>query len=217
MAAMMKRREKEVLAQNTAKLKNLANVAGNNRSTMEISDNKEMYPYSYIFDGQKIILIWQTCNDKDIFKLDSCGRLISANDNKVLKEWLGDEQYKVHWDEGAEINFDKFWTALKNLRVGKSSSPKTCKILLDGWNFIEDLLRTFGLTTEMQRLRSPLLNSVYKKFFHGTNLPPVTPTNKVYSPLWKQDEISELRKETRRIWNYLCESSHIKSKQQTLK
>jgi hypothetical protein len=74
---------------------------------------------------------------------------------------------------------------------------------LDGWNFIEDLLKTIGAKKELRTLRTPLLNKAYDKFFYGVNLPSVTPEGKSYSPLWLAEEILALRREFRTVWHNL--------------
>jgi hypothetical protein len=170
----------------------------------------EMYPYCYIYKGKRTCLVWQTKQDEqDSFKLDSNNRLISAKSVQGLEKSLGNESEQLKWSERAVIDFDDFWNALKALRVGKSSSEKTCKILTDGWNFIEDLARTIGLTQEMKRLHSPLLNQVYKKLFYGNNLPAITPEKKSYGPLWLHEEISSFKKEFHSIWEILRKSKCI--------
>ena len=164
----------------------------------------EMYPYTYVYKGEKNILIWQTGEDvQDSFKVDSKDYLFSAQTEEELKKLLGPESKRVHWGEYAEINLDDFWRAVKNLRAGRGSSSKTCELLLNGWNFIEDLLRTFGLIQEMEKLRSPLLNKVYEKNFRGNNLPAVTPEGKSYTPIWLREETTLFRKEISLIWKIL--------------
>lgn len=168
----------------------------------------KMYPYSYIFKKKRKILIWQS-GKKDTFRVDSEGRLVVAENIKTLQSSLGEDSNRVHWNEASEIDFDRFWVVLKNLRTGRASSPKTCSLLLNGWNFIEDMLRTFAMSKEKRRLKSPLLNRAYKKIFYGINLPSITPDNKSYSPLWEHEEILTLRKELSIVWNNLRQSGHI--------
>ncbi len=164
----------------------------------------EMYPYSYIYKGERTILIWQTGEDSnDTFKLNAEKKLVASNSEKSLKEILGAESEIVQWSDSGEINFDTFWTSLKNLRINRASSSKTCSLLLDGWNFIEDLLRTFDFNDKIESLRTPLLDKVNDKLFYGNNLPAITPEGKSYSPLWTQEEIQNLRKVFKSIWEFL--------------
>ena len=168
----------------------------------------EMYPYAYIYKGKKTVLIWQT-NGRDTFKKVSDNRLLQSSTMLNLKRLLRKESPKVHWSENTEINFDKFWTALINLRSNRASSTRTCSVLLDGWNFIEDIGRTFNLKKEMKRLRSQLLDKAYDKIFWGCNLPSVTSEGKSYSPLWIEAEIKSMRTELRTVWQALRDQGYI--------
>ncbi|RLC09156.1 MAG: hypothetical protein DRI57_22645 [Deltaproteobacteria bacterium] len=164
-----------------------------------LSENKvEMYPYAYIYQKRKTILIWQT-NGEDTFRLDSENHLISAQTVEDLKHILGKDADSVEWSEVTEINFDRFQTALKNLRHGRASSQSTCDLLLDGWNFLEDMARTFGIDKEKEGLRTPILNKAYDKLLYGNNLAPVTPERCSYHPLWAREEIFGLRREFKKI------------------
>ncbi len=175
-----------------------------------LSENKvEMYPYAYIYQKRKTVLIWQT-NGEDTFRLDSENRLISAQTVEELKHILGKDADSVEWSEVAEINFDRFRTALKNLRHDRASSEKTCSLLLDGWNFLEDMARTFGLDKEMEKLRTSTMNKAYKKLFYGNNLSPMTPDGCSYHPLWTSEEISALRRSFENIFNLLIKNGIFK-------
>lgn len=167
-----------------------------------------MYPYAYIFKGKKTILIWQT-NGRDTFMTESDNRLLQSSTVNNLKKILKSKATKVHWSDYVEIDFDKFWTALRNLRSKKASSSKTCKDILAGWNFIEDMGRTFNLKKEMMQLRSRLLDKAYDKLFWGCNLPSVTPEGKSYSPLWSTAEINSLRVELRTAWQAFRSQGYI--------
>ncbi len=81
----------------------------------------EMYPYACIYRGKKTLLIWQT-NDIDTFKKTSDTCLLQSHTLSSMKKKLRTDTAKVHWSEYSEMNFDKFWTALKNLRTERASS-----------------------------------------------------------------------------------------------
>ncbi len=167
-----------------------------------------MYPYTYIYERKKTILIWQT-NGRDTFRKVSDKRLLQSQTVTNMKKLLRTEAIQVHWSEHAVIDFDKFWTALKNLRSNRASSRRTCSLLLEGWNFIEDMGRTFNLKKDMKRLRSQLLHKAYDKIFWGCNLPSVTPERKSYSPLWIEAEIKSMRTELRTVWQSFKNQEYI--------
>ena len=168
----------------------------------------EMYPYAYVYRGTRTILIWQT-NDCDTFKLNSDDSLLQTSTLSTLKKKMGPAAIKVHWTEYAEINFDKFFTALKNLRTERSSASKTCFILLEGWNFIEDMIFTFDLRNELKKLRSRVLNKAHDKLFYGCNLPSVTPEGKSYNPIWTKEEVAAMRSALRAVWTTFRRKGYI--------
>ncbi|WP_146106452.1 hypothetical protein [Desulfobulbus oralis] len=171
----------------------------------------EMYPYGYCFKGNLTILIWITNdNERDSFLLDKDKQLVTSSNIEGFSKILGTDFNKVHWNEGSYIDFDKFLISLKTLKVDKSSSKSTCIRLLNGWNFIEDILHTFNMVDEIKKLKTPTLNKVYEKIFHGNNLQSITPEGKSYNPLWTRSEIKEVRGTFLEIWNLLLQKGIIK-------
>ncbi|MDD2814430.1 MAG: hypothetical protein PHP00_01650 [Thiotrichaceae bacterium] len=170
----------------------------------------EYYPVAFVYKSKRKVFIWETNKDEgDTFKLDESQHLVYADSEGELKEIIESSSLELHWNEASEENFDKFFGSLSRLNTRFASSTKTCRLLLDGWNLIEDLLRTFNLKEESERLKSPVLNKAYEKLFSGCNLPSVTPENKSYSPLWLADEIILLRKELRFGWHFLSVNNYI--------
>jgi hypothetical protein len=165
-----------------------------------------IYPSIFIYQGEEHTLLWCTSNREisskgDYFKTEINGTLYIAKNIQDAKEKFSDMSSNIFWSEVAIINFDKFWLSVKNLKPGKSASTKTCKILLDGWNFLEDLIRTIGQESDLLRLRTPILNKMYEKLFYGNNLPAITPEGKSYNPIFKRAEIATFRKEIKWVWN----------------
>lgn len=167
------------------------------------------YPYAYVSKGQRTVLVWQTRGRADGFVRAAGLKLFAAPSEAQLRGELGKDARRVRWADGAAMDFDRFWVALRNLRVRRSSSKATCKVLLDGWNFMEDLLRTTRSRAVAKRLRTPILDKVCDKLFYGINLPSVTPKGRSYSPLWTRAELRTLRKEIGAVWQYLQERGVI--------
>ena len=168
----------------------------------------ELYPYAYVNRGRRTVLIWQA-GKRDTFRKTPGNCLLQSHSSSGMKKMLRSDAARVHWSEYAEMDFDRFWTALRNLRTGRASSKITCTTLLDGWNFIEDMGRTFSLKKDLKRLHSRLLNKAYDKLFYGCNLPAVTPEGKSNSPLWSHEEILSMRAELREIWRTFRKQGYI--------
>jgi len=168
----------------------------------------KMYPYGYVYCGKRTVLIWQT-GEMDTFRKTPWNGLLQSQSSTAMKRTLKSNAAKVRWSEYSEMDFDRFWKVLRNLKTGRASSIITCTILLDGWNFIEDMGRTFSLKKDLKRLHSRLLNKAYDKLFYGCNLPAVTPGGKSYSPLWSHEEILSMRAELRKIWRTFRKQRYI--------
>lgn len=195
--------QREVLVPNIVKLRRGVRE-GSSMKVKKNTKNKKMYPYSYIYKKERRILVWMSDGDnKDIFMTDSFGNLICTKTRKSLQKILGKDFEKVYWKDSGMMDFDMFWEVLRKLRVDKPISAKTCNIMNDGWNFIEDLLQTFDLDKEQRKLRTPLLQKVYNKFFNGINLPAITPDGMHYSPCCTHTEIRVLRKRLHEVWGTL--------------
>lgn len=175
------------------------------------AENKiNMYPYEYTYKGIETILIWQSSSiGPDCFMVNEKNRPIHAHSIPELQKLLGSASSNVFWSEKAVINFDKFWSVIRNLRSGRASSKSTCNLLLDGWNFLEDMGRTFGHDKELELLKDPLINQCYEKIFFGNNLPSVTPKGRSYAPVWLSDEIKALREGLRYLWKLFIAKGYI--------
>jgi hypothetical protein len=162
-----------------------------------------IYPCIFIYKEHRKFLAWE---DRDvggaIFRKDTNTEcLLICESISDLKAKLDEASQSRFCEELFEINFDEFWVSVKNLRINRASSIKTCKILLDGWNIMEDLIRTVGQESDLLSLRCPVLDKLYEKLFWGNNLPAVTPEGASYSPIWMQEEIIIFRREMRKVWN----------------
>lgn len=158
-----------------------------------MSHSTKVYPYRVKSHGRATILLWYSSKRGDFFLTGPEGELLSASSVAQLQQRMRGRSEEVQWKEGAELNLDAFWRALGTLNTKAPSPQKTCRLLLNGWNFVEDLLRTLGLNKERRRLRSRELNRCYDKIFFGSNLPSVTPKSKRFEPLWTERETMKLK------------------------
>ena len=153
---------------------------------------KQYFPYCYKFNGKHKYLIWYS-NGQDGFVLDDNNKMTCVSSRNRLIKFTMENKMHIKWEECGNIDLDKFFIALKNIRTRRASSIRTCSILLAGWNFIEDILFTFNLEQCRKALHTPVLNKAYDKLFYGNNLPAITPEGNEYQPLWLKEEIKEMR------------------------
>ena len=99
------------------------------------------------------------------------------------------------------IDFDAMLRALAGLRDDRAPSTSTATHLLDGWNTLEDLARSLGVPVEPGNdEEAAILEKAYRKVFHGSNLPSLTPQDCSYHPLFNAGERRLLRRHLRGLW-----------------
>lgn len=165
-----------------------------------INKKTEIYPYWFSFHNKKWILLWEPSKNQDKFKTLSDGSLFISRSIEETKKRLEHEDIYIYWSESSTMDFDLFWSELRNLQCDKPSETKTCEIILNGWNFIEDLINTFNLKESKSELMSEKINNIYNKLFFGNNLKSVALENELYNPLWTKDEINCLLNSMEKVW-----------------
>ncbi len=172
-----------------------------------MNKKKEYYSYIFNYNEEKKILIWYT-SDSGVngFLLNLDNQFIVVENKDEFFKKLENKYGESHFDEETIVDLDKFFSSLRHLRVGRSSSRKTCEALLEGWNLIEDMAKSLGYVNELDILSQPLFNKIYDKLFYGNNLPSVTPEGKSYNPIWSKEEMTFFRVEFRSIWKKIAVS-----------
>lgn len=161
----------------------------------------EMYPYAFVYNHTIVWLVWCSNDDNsDSFLTNNdLPSLLFAFSKEDLKRKLKSIHNDVHWDDSVVFDFDKFWKRVSNMRARYASSPETCEVILDGFNFLYDVMHS--LDKHKQICPPNLSNSIYEKLFAGCNLPSMTPQNKMYSPLWSKQELQEIKMVARKLWD----------------
>jgi hypothetical protein len=172
---------------------------------------KVIYPYRVFFDHEERVLLWVTTNGSDRFKALDDGSLFVARSRSDVEQRLGKEAALVRWDEEASLDMDEFWTKVNGLRVARSSSVLTCKVILEGWNFFDDVLGTLSKPELLKSSKSPALKKIYDKLFFGNNLKAVTPPGQSYNPRWTAEEISSFKRAMQSIWKGVQKDLTIES------
>lgn len=162
-----------------------------------------IYPYRVRFDNDDRLLLWMTNGQtgKDQFKVGKDGRLFVARDRRDAMHRLGTNVDLVKWKEAASLDIDEFWTKANTLRPGRKSSTLTCKVLLEGWNFFDDVLSTLSKNDLLEASKAPNLKKVYDKLFHGNNLQSINQSPRSYHPEWKAREIAAFREAMHQAWD----------------
>ncbi len=167
----------------------------------EASNHSDLYVYGYTFKRRTTYILWLFDGPRgDVFLLNGCQELIKGKTPEDVLRLNGYPSEEIVKNEPVNMNFDLFWQSLRNLAEGKASQVKTCLRLLDGWDFLEDLARTFSREEELRHLKSPRMNKAYQKLFWGTNM--LCPAEeKHWHPHWSTTEIRMLQKRLETAWD----------------
>lgn len=175
-----------------------------------IQETETFFPYWYQRGGKRCCLLWIPRESApDSFFVDREGKPLCFSSKKRLQCFLGERSEQIDWAHEGRIDFDEFWSAVRGLRVNRASSTRTCAVLLEGWNFLEDILRSSQATGWLKKLGVPLMRRVYDKLYYGNNLPAVTPRGRSYNPLWAQEELVHFRRTLNELWPELIRSGRL--------
>lgn len=153
------------------------------------------YPLYYIFNQKKSLLIWVDVDGGNAYILSSAQGVIHiANSFREMKKICAEvTDVEIHWDQKSTLDIDRFFAVLDQLQSGKHSNRYACRILLDVWNFLEDLACSADFEKSQYRIEGAA--KCYDKIFWGCNLPAVTPEGRVYQPVWCEEEIEAIKQE----------------------
>ncbi|MEM7432084.1 MAG: hypothetical protein AAF351_09100 [Pseudomonadota bacterium] len=129
-----------------------------------------LYPYSFSYRGEQRLLFWFSDEQGDCFVRNNQGDLQIAQSTEEAFSKYPDLAKFTLWDEAASVSFDIFWSVLEQLDDSMDIDENAYSTLLNGWNFIEDLIRTFYMKDVSVSLRSVELDDAYKKIFYNNNI-----------------------------------------------
>lgn len=166
----------------------------------------EIHPYG-ISIGQKSSFLLQLAykeDNRDVFLKTEDDTLAVFFDKSEIDD---DRQEKINWPDSLfSLCPQDFVKALRNLNIDEPSYIDECCTLLDWWNFLEDILRTYDGFHLFPVLKQDVLNGVYAKLFGGNNLQAMMPDghsqDNPYHPFWTHEEIQIFKQEMIRLYDY---------------
>lgn len=163
---------------------------------------RNIYPYIVSLNPtQQRILCWCAAEQgADYFLTDAAGHLISFNSlAAITASPLFQGETNLHIDESATLNLMRFSRVVRGIKAGKPMCRKACEILLEGFNFLEDMAFTLKLA-ELQLLQTDQIKHILSKLFFGNHLAAVTPEQMSYHPIWTRGEARVLQRTFRQLW-----------------
>lgn len=153
------------------------------------------------FNERQYFLLWQDGgNQPDKYVvLPNTSYLLMTDSIKSLVERAAKFNLQVADQDAAIVDMDKVFKVLAALRSERPASQRTCQLLLDGWNTLEDMARSINVSPDEYGDKG-MLKIIYDKLFYGNNLPAVTPSNRNYQPLFSGAEREAMRRYIRHLW-----------------
>jgi hypothetical protein len=144
------------------------------------------FPLLYRLQGEERYLIWIS-NEKDFVAIDSSGFVPSFRDLISLREYADLKHYGLETEE--PILHDLDWVAAWRMTPGE---PVKCVEALAAWNLFSDVSGSVPRQGFAFKSLDSQFPTIYKKLFHGNNLPSLTPEGEQYTPEWSADELGSL-------------------------
>ncbi len=139
----------------------------------------------FIFSDSEKYLIWHNDDkDKDVVEIRN-NKILTFDTLESAEKFVGEDC------ECWEYNFSEL-----ERFISTHDKNFDCKIILNFWNILNDIVYSFGEKIPDERTRRS--DRCYNKLFWGNNLPAVTPAGKHYTPVFTRKE----RKNIRRILSY---------------
>lgn len=115
---------------------------------------------------------------------------------------------KIFSETPTLFDVDKLFKSVDGLRSGVKILKKDCKILLDGWNMLEDMERSCRIRfTDKKFFANVKLDKSYKKLFWGTDI--LRPQKEAaYHPVFSASEILLMKKFYKKIWDEIQSRTH---------
>lgn len=167
--------------------------------------HKIYYPYKIASRNSEVFALWmEGISTQDTFLCDDTDTILLENSRATLikksRAMLGNS---ISFSKTTSCDFNQFRVLLHGLKAGKYSRIATCIKLNNGWNFLEDLLRTVNAPKNLEIYENKKLGKTYNKIFCGCNLPSITPEGRSYNPIWQASEIEALKRSIKEAILYL--------------
>ncbi|MER5368586.1 hypothetical protein [Streptomyces sp. NPDC002722] len=145
----------------------------------------DYYPYPIATRRGDLTLIWRPGEGDapDELAVDELGRLLAFHDPKTLQEYCDRNGWELVWeDEGAlDLGVVRRWVEHPSL------GSVTAGLLLNAWNFFEDLSRSLKAGPPLPSQGS-IHDSAYEKIFGGKALEPTADEG-----AWTDEETAAVR------------------------
>lgn len=153
--------------------------------------------------GKVYYAIWQDEENakNSLVTLPASSRFLLCDTLNALRESAAKRGLTLEDEEPSFQDMDRFFRTLARWRPLRISSTRTCRILSDGLNMLEDMARSVGVPVLLNGKdeEAPLWKA-YEKLFCGSNLPAMTPKGECYHPWFPCYQRKAIRRYLRKLW-----------------
>ncbi|MFD5574456.1 hypothetical protein [Streptomyces cadmiisoli] len=127
----------------------------------------DYYPYRISSRSGELILIWRPGEEDapDELLVDDRGRLLAFHDLKTLQDYCAHNGWELVMEEAAALDLD----AVRRWAEHPHRGPVSAGLLLDAWNFFDDLSRSLKTGSPLPAPGS-VHDNAYEKVFSGDPL-----------------------------------------------
>ncbi|MEU2602374.1 hypothetical protein [Streptomyces hirsutus] len=145
----------------------------------------DCYPYRIATRKGDLTLIWRPGEGDapDELVVDDLGRLLAFPDLKSLREYCDRSDWELIWEDGATLDL----TVVRRWIEHPDLDSVPAGLLLDAWNFFEDLSRSLKAGALLPSQGS-IHDSAYEKIFGGDALEPTAGEG-----AWTDEETATVR------------------------
>lgn len=151
----------------------------------------------------KYFLLWKDGgnNQTDVYILDPDNRLLLSKTSAGILEKAAMLGLTVSSQEPDIVDMDKMWEIISKIYPSRTISRESCKIILDNWNAIEDIIKSLNLTLSgFPKLHLRIIQDAYEKIFVGCDVLDILPAKQKNRTVLSVNEIKYTKRFLRLIW-----------------
>ncbi|MCB1724725.1 MAG: hypothetical protein KDJ39_13625 [Gammaproteobacteria bacterium] len=163
------------------------------------------FPYYFVIDGTKGLLIWFASKDGDVFLKDENDDVLVFLDRDDFESRRGKDIVSVAWTEASCINIDELRRSIEKLIDHDSDKEALLSDILDDWNFFDDFIRTVGAEGEFLHLKETEVLNLYNKVFAHSHVGALTLGPGDVKSSWKESELKSLKTILNNFCDFFCD------------
>jgi hypothetical protein len=172
---------------------------------------EQHYPVILRYSKGDLFLLWKDGgSQQDSFATDPAGNLLIAHDKEGSVRLAKQHGLSLSDEPPHIVDIDDMNRTLSILRPSRYVSENAARKLLECWNMLDDMARALGLRNSVRDSGNENeIDSLYRRMFHGNNLPAMTPAHSKFRLRLSAQELAQLRAYLRNAWAQVSVRSRL--------